>query len=341
MYTSATSVTFPDPSLTASTITVTAAAAEKKDDKRKLLLAFALFVATGAYFMMDSENPSSEDVALVSSQDDSAAKAGNLEETPKQDTEAAAPAAPAAEQTTVQSTTIPTMEVPSTVAHQEQPAAVYQEPEIMLPYAALPNPAVVQLPNRNPRITDSEGDTYRARLKHPYVYQHYRTVMELASKRELGSQDILTKALEDTQYWTRMRAAIALADMGVAIDRHTMRNVIADARSDLQANFFKRFENGAVTAGVFHVGRAAISLMDPKGRLQVLKVLNRESTQERHLYVYTAQQDPSEKIQAWASLALQEMAIPRDDLARMQGHETAQAVSNEHSGATHNQQETR
>ncbi|MBI2603593.1 MAG: HEAT repeat domain-containing protein [Deltaproteobacteria bacterium] len=105
---------------------------------------------------------------------------------------------------------------------------------------------------------------WRAGITHKYAWQRYKTVLEIRDARLEGSAPILREALRDRKFWTRMRAAMALADFGVPPTREELQQVLHGVRSELVTNFFQRFQKKA-RPGELYIILLALKLLARKG----------------------------------------------------------------------------
>jgi hypothetical protein len=132
--------------------------------------------------------------------------------------------------------------------------------------------------------------------------------MDVRSRRLQGSEAILTAALQDKKAWTRLYAAIGLAELNSPPSVEQVEQALGRERSELLANFFERFV-GRSTAAQRYVMRHALRLLDERGRLVVLRALLRADDAYRPLYVVAATQDPGLKVQRWVRQALPRLRL--------------------------------
>lgn len=162
------------------------------------------------------------------------------------------------------------------------------------------------LPARGSALTADQEATFKAGLSHEFNYQRYKTVLDLAAINAPGTEELLRQALDSKKFWTRMRALIALADMGDPLTDDDVRVALGDAHSELRARFFKRFEKSPCSVGCFFVARAAMKHLDAHGRQQALKVVSREASRVRDIFVAAATFDQHEAVrktaQDWLSM---------------------------------------
>lgn len=156
------------------------------------------------------------------------------------------------------------------------------------------------LPARGSALTSDQEAMFKAGLSHEFNYQRYKTVLDLAAINAPGTEELLRQALESKKFWMRMRALIALADMGDPITDDDVRVALGDAHSELRARFFKRFEKSACSVGCFFVARAAMKHLDAHGRQQALKVVSREASRVRDVFMAAATFDQHETVRKTA-----------------------------------------
>src|SRR5690606_20987690 len=114
-----------------------------------------------------------------------------------------------------------------------------------------------------------------------------KAVMEVRERRLQGSEAILWDALEAPKFWTRMFAAIGLAEFNFEVSVSQLEGVLRRERSELIANFFERFVRQNTPAERF-VMRQMIRLLDERGRLVVLRALQAGRDDLRSLYLIAA-----------------------------------------------------
>jgi HEAT repeats len=151
-----------------------------------------------------------------------------------------------------------------------------------------------------PPLTSDQQAQVGEALKSPFTYQRYKAVMDLAATHPAGSISLLREALESNKLWTRMRALIALADLGDEINQQDVEMALGDAHSELRSRFFKRFEKSLCTMGCFYVARASLPYLDAEGRAEVVRVISREPSKVRDLYMVAATFDESDEVKQTA-----------------------------------------
>lgn len=156
------------------------------------------------------------------------------------------------------------------------------------------------LPARGKSLSTDEESSFKAGLSHEFHYQRYKTVLDLAAAKAPGSEELLRSALDSNKFWIRMRALIALADMGDEITDDDVGQALGKTHSELRARFFKRFERSPCSVGCFYVARAAMKHLDAYGRAQVLKVVAREPSDVRDVFMVAATFDSSESVRQTA-----------------------------------------
>lgn len=180
------------------------------------------------------------------------------------------------------------------------------------PYALLPNPRGSAAPNQTVWSAKEESE-WRTLIKHKWAWQRYKTVLDIHQKNRKGSQVVLLDALSDSQFWIRMRALAALADLGLDIPKDAdIAKGLGSARPSLMANYFKRFfKNSSI--GERHVMRASLKEVDPSVRQQILQTLKLQNIEsENEIYLVAATFDSSPLVRNWAER--QVARIPKTQL---------------------------
>ncbi len=194
-----------------------------------------------------------------------------------------------------------------------------REPVPGNPYWTLPNKLLGAETELNRTWTTEEEETWRAGLAHKYSYQRWKTVMEVRERKLQGSDAVLWDALQDKKFWTRMYAAVGIAEFNVEISLQSLEGAMAKARSELVADFFERFVRKA-DAGQLFVMRQAIRLLDEKGRIVVLQGIANSKDPLRDLYLTAATLDPGKRVKRWIRQYLANRPINPDrynDLLRV------------------------
>ena len=187
------------------------------------------------------------------------------------------------------------------------------------PYWALPNQIVGNKMPMERKWTPEEEEVFRSGMNHQFTWQRYKTILEVKRQRLAGSESILWDAIEEKKFWTRMQAVIGLADFNLEVGIPIVERAMEGTHSQLIERFFKRFI-GKDTPGVRYISRQAIKILDDRGRLSILKVLNRSTDELRDLYMVAASQDPSPRIQKWLRQAMVSRSVKMskfDELLRI------------------------
>ncbi len=156
------------------------------------------------------------------------------------------------------------------------------------------------LPALGKSLSTDEESSFKAGLSHEFNYQRYKTVLDLAAAKAPGSEELLRQALDSKKFWIRMRALIALADMGDEITDDDVRQALGKTHSELRARFFKRFEKSPCSVGCFYVARASLKHLDASGRVQALRVIARESSDVRDVFMVAGSFDSSQLVRKTA-----------------------------------------
>jgi hypothetical protein len=178
------------------------------------------------------------------------------------------------------------------------------------PYWPLPNRILGQRAAIGRIWTTDEEEAFRGGLANRYVYQHFRTVQAVRQQRLRGSDIILWEALQDRKFWTRMFAAIGLAELNVEISLKNLEATVVGARSELIATFFERFVEKPTPATLF-IMRQMVRILDERGRLVVLRAIYASDDELRDLYLVAATQDPGRHVRQWITKALRRKPIPQ------------------------------
>lgn len=176
------------------------------------------------------------------------------------------------------------------------------------PYWTLPNKLLGAKTQLRRTWTAEEEETWRAGLAHKFSYQRWKTVMDVKERRFKGSDAILWDALQDEKFWTRMQAAVGLAEFNVEVSLQSLESVMAKARSELVRDFFERFVKKP-SAGSAYVMRQVVRLLDERGRHMALRGIDRSKDELRDLYLIAATQDPAPRIRRWADEALRSRPV--------------------------------
>lgn len=179
------------------------------------------------------------------------------------------------------------------------------------PYWDLPNRIVGTKPAISRPWTSEEEEALRAGLTNTFTYQQYKAVMEVRSLRLSGSDAILWESLQNKKFWTRIWAAIGLAEFNNEIGLETLEEVLKNARSELIATFLERLQKKP-NAGQVFIARQLVKVLDERGRLSALKVIYASNDKLRDLYLSAATADPGRRIQKWIRVALARRPINPD-----------------------------
>jgi hypothetical protein len=177
-----------------------------------------------------------------------------------------------------------------------------------------------ELTKAGPALTADQEATFKAGLEHEFYYQRYKTVLDLAAAHAPGSEEMLRTALESNKFWTRMRAIIALADMGEELSDDDIKQALGRTHHELRTNFFKRFEKSTCTVGCYFVARASLPHLDAAGRAQVIRVISKEASDIRDTYMVAATKDQSPAVRKEAEAWLAENEVDQvvyDDIERI------------------------
>jgi hypothetical protein len=171
------------------------------------------------------------------------------------------------------------------------------------PYWELPN-RIIGSQEPTGRIWSGEEETaFRAGLNNQFTYQQHKAVMDVRKLKLSGSDAILWEALQNKKFWTRIWAAIGLAEFNNEVSLETLEGVIQTARSELIATFLERLQQNPNPGQAF-IARQLVKILDERGRLSALKVIYRSNDKLKDLYLAAATVDPGKKVQRWARYAL-------------------------------------
>lgn len=171
------------------------------------------------------------------------------------------------------------------------------------PYWELPNRIIgLQTPPGRVWSSDEEG-AFRSGLNHMFTYQQHKAVMDVRKLKLSGSDAILWEALQNKKFWTRIWAAIGLAEFNNEVSLETLEGVVEKARSELIATFLERLQHNPNPGQVF-IARQLVKILDERGRLSALKVIYRSNDKLRDVYLAAATVDPGRKVQRWIRYAL-------------------------------------
>jgi hypothetical protein len=193
------------------------------------------------------------------------------------------------------------------------PAAPKAQVDLVNPYWSLPNPLEATMGVEGAMLTPAQEERWRQGLAHPFVWQRYKTVMDMRAARLKGSQLLLNDALAQPKFWTRMEALIALAEAGEAVDIDSVEMGIGSTRRALIQNYFRRFRKD-VSPGELYIMRQAIRIVDAGTRRVILENLVNRRDSINELYLVAATYDPNAKVNGWISQEL--AAQPLSESAR-------------------------
>jgi hypothetical protein len=263
-----------------------------------LALAAALYLTSGD----GTESPISNILSQFSSSDESIPDIPVDDMSPESEPTMASPMQPAA---------------PVPQAKVQAPAPVAPPVDLGNPYWALPNPLEPTVGPEGGMLTASQEERWRQGLAHPFVWQRYKTVMDIRAGRMKGTQLLLSDALAQPKFWTRMEALIALAESGEAVDIDSVETGIGQTRRPLIRNYFRRFRKSA-TAGELYVMRQAIRVVDAGTRRVILENLIKRRDALHELYLVAATYDPNEKVHGWIQQELAARPLSADAQQRFQ-----------------------
>jgi hypothetical protein len=262
-----------------------------------LALAAALYLTSGD----GTESPLSQILSQFGSSDD-------IPDSPADDFPETAP--------TMMAPTMQQVAPPQPKVETPPPSPV----DLQNPYWALPNPLENTTGPELGLLTPGQEERWRQGLAHPFVWQRYKTVIDMRAARLKGSQYLLNDALAQPKFWTRMEALIALAESGEAVDIDTVETAIGSTRRSLIQNYFRRFRRQA-TGGEIYIMRQAIRITDAGTRRVILENLINRRDPTNDLYLVAATYDPNTKVSGWLN---QELAgRPLSDAARQRFQQVA------------------
>ena len=160
------------------------------------------------------------------------------------------------------------------------------------------------------------ADEIVAGMNHEFVYQRFRAIQEIRKQKLTAATDLLRQGLIDEKFWNRMYSAITLADFGVPVTVAELGDAIEDTRSELIANFFRRFLKKP-GAGELYIMRQMLRVADDRGRLVLLQAIARSRDDLRDLYLVAATMEDSAKIKGWATNAVKALRLPQEQLQKL------------------------
>jgi hypothetical protein len=227
--------------------------------------------------------------------------------------------------------TAPTMASPQPTAPVAEtaapaPAAATAQVDLGNPYWSLPNPLDATMGVDGAVLTPAQEERWRQGLAHPFVWQRYKTVMDMRAARLKGSQLLLSDALAQPKFWTRMEALIALAEAGEAVDIDSVEMGIGSTRRPLIQNYFRRFRK-EVSPGELYIMRQAIRIVDAGTRRVILENLVNRRDSINELYLVAATYDPNAKVNGWINQELAAQPLSESAKARFQQVATGAEVA--------------
>ena len=149
-------------------------------------------------------------------------------------------------------------------------------------------------------LSSDQRKEFDQAMASPFTYQRYKAVLELSRSLPQGSEILLQGVLQTENFWTRMRALIAIADLGGDITSEDIATALGQTSGELRARFFKRFEKSPCSVGCYFVARASLRHLDAEGRAAVLRVISNETSKIRDRYMVAASFDESELVRQTA-----------------------------------------
>lgn len=181
------------------------------------------------------------------------------------------------------------------------------------PYWSLPNPLETETLGEA-GLSQSQEERWRYALNHPFAYQRYKVIQDIRRARLKGSEFLLSEALSQPKFWTRMEALLAMAELGEEVDINTVEGAIGNTRRPLVQNYFRRF-NKKASASELYVMRQAVRVVDATARTIILKSLASRRNATNDLYLIAASRDPNEKVKSWAEAELKAKPPTAETLA--------------------------
>lgn len=273
-----------------------------------LALAAALYLTSGD----GTESPISQILSQFGSSTESTLNTSDTRDTPEMPADDMSPEA------------APTMASPQAAAPAAQAAATAPAPtapkaqvDLRNPYWSLPNPLEATMGVEGAMLTPAQEERWRQGLAHPFVWQRYKTVMDMRAARLKGSQLLLNDALAQPKFWTRMEALIALAEAGEAVDIDSVEMGIGTTRRALIQNYFRRFRK-ELTPGELYIMRQAIRIVDAGTRRVILENLVNRRDSINELYLVAATYDPNAKVNSWVTQELAAQPLSESSKALFQ-----------------------
>lgn len=185
-------------------------------------------------------------------------------------------------------------------------------------YNGLPNkpptqPAKVDATKDAPAAV---SDELVAGMNHEFVYQRFKAIQDIRKQKVIAATDLLQQGLIDEKFWNRMYSAITLAEFGVPVTVAELGDAIEDTRSELIANFFRRFLKKP-GAGELYIMRQMLRVADERGRLVLLQAIARSRDDLRDLYLVAATMEDSAQIKGWATTVVKGLRLPQEELQKL------------------------
>ena len=184
------------------------------------------------------------------------------------------------------------------------------------PYWSLENPRPVASGSLKRRWSAQEQEHYTEKLNNAYSFQQWDAVRQIREAKLRGSEELLYRALSAKKFWTRIEAALALVEFGQPINEADFERVIAGVRPSLIANYFQRFGRNA-SASELYMARLAIRMLDERGRLAAMNVIQQNPDSHTELYLVAASMDPGSTVQMWAEQEIQRRPPSQQRLAHL------------------------
>jgi len=166
------------------------------------------------------------------------------------------------------------------------------------------------------------SDELIAGMNHEFVYQRFKAIQAIRKQKVIAATDLLQQGLIDEKFWNRMYSAITLAEFGVPVTVAELGDAIEDTRSELIANFFRRFLKKP-GAGELYIMRQMLRVADDRGRLVLLQAIARSRDDLRDLYLVAATMEDSAKIKGWATTVVKGLRLPQEELQKLRGQALA------------------
>lgn len=191
-----------------------------------------------------------------------------------------------------------------------QPAAA-EDNLVANPYWNLPNPNSVAVPPQMRTWSRDEETQWSRALKDQRYYQRAKAIEQVRQNPLEGNALILKAGLDQKKFWTRMSAALGLAERGIVLTADDAEKIVASTRDSLIRNYLERFQR-PLSEAEKHVLRHLIKLVDAPARQKILQGLVLTPDPLTDLILVAAQTDPDSDIQNFASqqIKLRQVAAP-------------------------------